>query len=204
MTSVTTVVQSLGVAFAAGINLPATVAVLGVSERAGWIGPLPGVLGAVGNIWIIGIAAGLYVMEFLVTLVPGVASVWETAQSVIRPPAAAFLAVATAANLNPVYLVAAGLLGGGLALTTHGTKLGLRYAVDTSPEPVTNGLANMAELGTVASIGIFIWSHPYITLTVAILVLILLILVVRQNRHHAAQAAERRVEERRAGVVRHG
>jgi hypothetical protein len=98
----------------------------------------------------------------------------------IRPPAAAFLAVATAYHLNPVYLVAAGLLGGGLALTTHGTKLGLRYAVDSSPEPVTNGLANMAELGTIASIGIFIWSHPYITLTIAILVLILLILVVRR------------------------
>jgi len=180
MTSVTTVAQSLGVAYAAGINLPATVAVLGVSERAGWIEPLPGVLGAVGNIWIIAIAVLMYSLEFLVTLVPGVASVWETAQSVIRPPAAAFLAIATAYHLNPVYLVAAGLLGGGLALTTHGTKLGLRYAVDSSPEPVTNGLANMAELGTIASIGIFIWSHPYITLTVAILVLILLILVVRR------------------------
>ena len=91
-----------------------------------------------------------------------------------------FLAVATAYNLNPVFLVAAGLLGGGLALTTHGTKLGLRYAVDSSPEPVTNGIVNMAEFGTVASIGIFIWSHPYLTLTVAILVLILLILVVRR------------------------
>ncbi len=180
MTSITTVVQSLGVAMAAGVNLPATVAVLGISERAGWIGPLPGVLGAVGSIWIIAIAVVVYAMEFLVTLIPGVASVWETAQSVIRPPAAAFLAVATAYHLNPVYLVAAGLLGGGLALTTHGTKLGLRYAVDTSPEPVTNGLANMAELGTIASIGIFIWSHPYITITVAILVLILLILVVHR------------------------
>ena len=180
MTSVTTVAQSLGVAYAAGINLPATVAVLGISERAGWIGPLPGVLGAVGSLWIIAIASVLYAMEFVVTLVPGVASFWETAQSVIRPPAAAFLAVATAYHLNPAYLVAAGLLGGGLALTTHGTKLGLRYAVDTSPEPVTNGLANMAELGTIASISIFIWSHPYITLTVAILVLILLILVVHR------------------------
>lgn len=180
MTSITTVVQSLGVAMAAGVNLPATVAVLGISERAGWIEPLPGVLGVVGNVWIIGIAAFLYAMEFFVTLIPGVASVWETAQSVIRPPAAAFLAVATAYHLNPAYLMAAGLLGGGLALTTHGTKLGLRYAVDASPEPVTNGLANIAELGTITSIGIFIWSHPYITMTVAILVLILLILVVRR------------------------
>lgn len=180
MTSVTTVVQSLGVAYAAGINLPATVAVLGVSERAGWIEPLPGVLGVVGNIWIITIAVILYSLEFLVTLIPGAASVWETAQSVIRPPAAALLAVAATYHLNPVFLVAAGLLGGGLALTTHGTKLGLRYAVDTSPEPVTNGLANMAELGTIASIAIFVWSHPYITLTIALLVLILLILVVRR------------------------
>jgi len=180
MTPVTTVVQSLGVAFAAGINLPATVAVLGLSERTGLIGPLPGLLGAVGSIWVIAIAVVLYAMEFLVTLIPGVASVWETAQSVIRPPAAAFLAVATAYNLNPVFLVAAGLLGGGLALTTHGTKLGLRYAVDSSPEPVTNGIVNMAEFGTVASIGVFVWSHPYLTMTVAILVLILLILVVRR------------------------
>src|SRR6476659_10167962 len=180
MSSVATVAQSLGVAFAAGINLPATVAVLGVADRAGWIGPLPGALEGVSNIWVIALASVLYAMEFLVTLVPGVASVWETAQSVIRPPAAAFLAVATAYHLNPAYMMAAGLLGGGLALTTHGAKLGLRYAVDASPEPVTNGLANFAELGTIASIGIFIWSHPYITLTVAILVLILLILVVRR------------------------
>jgi len=180
MTSVTTVVQSLGVAMAAGLNLPATVAVLGISERAGWIGPLPGVLGAVGSIWIIAIAVVLYAMEFLVTLVPGVASVVETAQTLIRPAAAAFLAVATTYNLNPALIAAAGLLGGGLALTTHGTKLGLRYAVDTSPEPVTNGLANFAELGTIASIGIFIWTHPYITITLAILVLILLILVVHR------------------------
>ncbi|MFN2602041.1 MAG: DUF4126 domain-containing protein [Gemmatimonadaceae bacterium] len=180
MTSVTTVVQSLGVAMAAGVNLPATVAVLGISERAGWIGPLPGVLGAVGSIWIIAIAVVIYAMEFLVTLVPGVASVVETAQTIVRPAAAAFLAVATAYHLNPAYIAAAGLLGGGLALTTHGTKLGLRYAVDTSPEPVTNGLANFAELGTITSIGIFIWTHPYITITVAILVLILLILVVHR------------------------
>src|SRR5215213_10170316 len=180
MTSVTTVAQSLGVAFAAGINLPATVAVLGIADRAGWIDPLPGALGAVSSVWVIGLASALYAMEFIVTLVPGVTSIWETVQSVIRPPAAALLAVATTSNLSPPMVVAAGLLGGGLALTTHGTKLGLRYAVDTSPEPVTNGLANVAEFSTIASIGIFIWSHPYITLTIAVLVLILLILVVRR------------------------
>ncbi len=180
MTSVTTVAQSLGVAFAAGISLPATVAVLGIADRAGWIDPLPGALGAVSSVWVIGLASVLYLMEFAITLVPGIASIWETVQSVIRPPAAALLAVATTYDLSPPMIVAAGLIGGGLALTTHGTKLGLRYAVDTSPEPVTNGIANMAELATVASITVFIWNHPFVTLSAAILLLILLILVVRR------------------------
>jgi hypothetical protein len=180
MGSVTTVAQSLGVAYAAGINLPATVAVLGIADRAGWIEPLPGVLHSVSSVWVIALASVLYAMEFLVTLIPGVASIWETVQSVIRPPAAAVLAVATTYDLSPPMVVAAGLIGGGLALTTHGTKLGLRYAVDSSPEPVTNGIANAAELATVASIAVFIWNHPFITLSAAILLLILLILVVRR------------------------
>jgi hypothetical protein len=180
MTSVTTVAQSLGVAMAAGVNLPATIAVLGIADRAGWIDPLPGALHSVSSIWVIALASVFYLMEFLVTLVPGVASLWETAQSVIRPPAAALLAVATTYNLSPPVVVAAGIVGGGLALTTTGTKLGLRYAVDTSPEPVTNGIANMAEFATITSIAIFIWTHPFLTLSIAILVLILLILLVRR------------------------
>lgn len=180
MGSVTTVAQSLGVAYAAGINLPATVAVLGIADRAGWIEPLPGVLHSVSSVWVIALASVLYAIEFLVTLIPGVASIWETVQSVIRPPAAAVLAVATTYDLSPPMVVAAGLIGGGLALTTHGTKLGLRYAVDSSPEPVTNGIANAAELATIASIAVFIWNHPFITLSAAILLLILLILVVRR------------------------
>ena len=180
MSSVTTLAQSLGVAYAAGINLPATVAVLGVADRAGWIDPLPGALSSVSSVWVIAIASVIYAMEFLVTLIPGVASVWETVQSIVRPPAAALLAVATTYDLSPPVVVAAGLVGGGLALTTHGTKLGLRYAVDTSPEPVTNGFANIAEFATIASIAIFVWNHPFVTLSIAILVLILLILVVRR------------------------
>lgn len=180
MPSISTVAESLGVAMAAGINLPATVAVLGVAERSGWVEPLPGALGAVSSIPVIAIASVLYLMEFVVTLIPGVASFWETVQSVVRPPAAALLAVATTYHMSPPVVVAAGLLGGGLALTTHGTKLGLRYAVDASPEPVTNMFANVAEFATLSSIAIFIWSHPFLTLSVAICVLILLILVVRR------------------------
>ena len=70
MTSITTLAQSLGVAFAAGINVPATVAVLGIADRAGWIDPLPGALSAVGSIWVIALASVIYAMEFVVTLPP--------------------------------------------------------------------------------------------------------------------------------------
>jgi len=155
------------------------VALLGFGARMGWIHNLPGSLDVVSSPWVIGIAGLLYLFEFTATLVPGVASAWETFHSVIRPPAAAALAVLTAWHGEAIAVVLAALLGGGLALATHTTKLGLRYAIDTSPEPVTNGAANTAELGLVASVTFFIFQHPFITLGVALLVLAALMLVVR-------------------------
>lgn len=180
MNSFGVLAQSLGVAYAAGINVPATVAILGIAQRQGWIGHLPAGLDVVANPWIIGLAGFIYAIEFLVTMLPGLASVWETIQSVIRPPAAAVLAAATVYHLDPTMVLPAVLLGGGLAATTHGTKLGLRYAVDTSPEPITNAMANLAELTTIASIAIAVWRHPYITLALALVLLLLLILLVRR------------------------
>jgi hypothetical protein len=171
--------QALGVAYASGISVYATAALLGLAQRMEWIDPLPGSLSVLGNVWVIGLAATLYLIEMLATLIPGVASVWETVHSLIRPPAAAALAVLTAWQGDPLFTVVAGLLGGTLALGTHATKLGLRYAIDTSPEPVTNGLANAAELGVVASVAFFIWNHPFITLAAAIALLIGLALAVR-------------------------
>jgi hypothetical protein len=172
--------QALGVAYAAGINVPATVAILGLAQQRGWIGHLPAGLDVVANPWIIALAGFLYAIEFLITLLPGLASLWETVQSVVRPVAAAVLAAATVYHLDPIMVVPAVLLGGGLAATTHGTKLGLRYAVDTSPEPITNAIANLAELTTIASIALLVWRHPFITLAVALALLVILILLVRR------------------------
>ena len=174
-----TMAQALGVAYASGISVYATVALLGLAQRMEWIAPLPGSLSVVGSIWVIGLAGTLYLFEMLATLVPGVASVWETFHSLVRPPAAAALAVLTAWHGDPLFTVVAGLLGGTLAFGTHATKLGLRYAIDTSPEPVTNGVANVAELGVVASVAFFVWNHPFITLAAALTLLVALALAVR-------------------------
>ena len=180
MNTLTTLVQSLGIAYASGISPYATVALAGIADRMGWIDALPGALGGVSHPAVIVLASALAVLEFLATLIPGIASVWETVHTAIRPPAAALLAVLTAWHGDPALIVAAGLLGGGLGLVTHSTKLGVRYTIDTSPEPVTNGAANVAELGLVASIAYAIWNHPYITLTIAIALLVLMMLAVRR------------------------
>lgn len=171
--------QAAGTAYAAGLNLYATVGIIGLASRLGWIGPLPGSLDALNSWWVIGIALVLMTIEFLVSLVPAMASIWDTLHSLVRPPAAAALAAATAWHGDPAFVLIAALIGGGLAVTTHTTKLGLRYAIDASPEPITNGITSIAELSLVATISIAIWQHPFLTLIFALIVLALLIALVR-------------------------
>ena len=179
MSSLTSLAQALGIAYASGINLYATVTVVGLASRLGWIGPLPGGMNAVAHPVVLGIAFVLFVFEFLATLIPGVASAWETFHSLVRPPAASALAVMTVWHADPVVILAAGLLGGGLAVATHTTKLGLRYAIDTSPEPVTNGVANSGEITIAATIALLVWNHPWIALTIAAVVLIAMVVLIR-------------------------
>ena len=188
MNALTTLVQSLGIAYASGISPYATVALAGIANRMGWIDALPGALGAVSHPAVIVLASLLTVVEFLATLIPGVASAWETIHTAIRPPAAAALAVLTAWHGDAALITAAALLGGTLGFATHSTKLGLRYTIDTSPEPVTNGAANVAELSVIAAISYAVWNHPYITLTIALVVLVLLMLLVRSIWRMAKRA----------------
>lgn len=179
MNALQTLAQAAGVAYAAGLNLYATIGVVGLAARLGWIGPLPGSLTALTSWWVIGVALTLTAVEFLASLIPAIASAWDTLHSLVRPPAAAALAAATAWHGDPAFVLVAALLGGGLAVTTHTTKLGLRYAVDASPEPVSNGVMSVSELGLVTTIMMTIWSHPYLTLAIALIALIALILIVR-------------------------
>jgi len=93
-------VQALGIAYAAGLNLYATVAIVGLASRLTSLPELPGTLAAFGDSWVITVAVALYVFGFAANLVPGICSAWETVHSLIRPPAAAALA-ATAAAAPP-------------------------------------------------------------------------------------------------------
>lgn len=135
---------ALGSAWTSGINLYATVSVLGLLQKFGGV-KLPGGLEALDNWWIIGIAGGLYIVEFAADKIPYVDSVWDVIHTFIRVPAGAVVAYAATSQLDPTVTISAALLGGGLALASHGTKAAARVTANLSPEPVSNWTLSIVE-----------------------------------------------------------
>lgn len=135
---------ALGSAWTSGINLYATVTVLGLLQKFGAT-KLPGGLDALDNWWIIGVAGGLYLVEFFADKFPYVDSVWDVVHTFIRVPAGAIVAYAATTQLDSSIAIPATLLGGGLALSSHGTKAALRVGANLSPEPVSNWVLSLIE-----------------------------------------------------------
>ncbi len=145
---------ALGSAWTSGINLYATVAVLGLLEKFG-AAKLPGGLDALDNWLIIGVAGGLYVIEFFADKIPYVDSVWDVVHTFIRVPAGAVVAYAATNHMDPSIYIPAALVGGGLALSSHGTKTALRVGANLSPEPVSNWVLSLGE-DVIAFAGVFL------------------------------------------------
>jgi hypothetical protein len=177
MDPVTALGSALGLSFASGISLYATAAFTGVAAHLGWIA-LPPALQFVAEPWVFGLAGALAVIESAALVVPWIATGWETAHTAVRPLAAAAGAVLATWG-SPRLALVAGVVGGLLGLATHTTKLGLRAAIDVSPEPVTNAAATAGELAVVAGLAWAAWHHPWVALGVALLLLLLLFLLVR-------------------------
>lgn len=139
-----TLTLALGSAWTSGINLYATVSVLGLLQKFGSI-KLPGGLDVLDNWWIIGVAGFLYAIEFVADKVPYVDSVWDVIHTFIRVPAGAVVAYAATNQMDATVMISATLLGGGLALSSHGTKAALRAGANLSPEPVSNWILSIVE-----------------------------------------------------------
>lgn len=163
---------ALGAAWTSGINLYATVAVLGLLEHYK-LAHLPGGLHVLDNWWIIGVAIFLYVVEFFADKIPYVDTVWDALHTFIRVPAGAVLAAAATSEISPSVQVLALLLGGGLALSTHGTKATVRAGANLSPEPITNWSLSLFE--DVLAVGAVSLAVMY---PIAILVVILIFLLI--------------------------
>ncbi|HRI03419.1 MAG TPA: DUF4126 domain-containing protein [Pyrinomonadaceae bacterium] len=139
---------ALGSAWTSGINLYATVTILGLLQKFGAT-KLPGGLDSLDNWWIIGIAGGLYVIEFFADKFPYVDSVWDVVHTFIRVPAGAVVAYAATNQLDSSIYIPAALVGGGLALASHGTKAAARVGANLSPEPISNWALSFFEDGLV-------------------------------------------------------
>jgi hypothetical protein len=144
MNFISTLAVSMGASWVSGINLYATVATLGLLSRFAHL-KLPGNLDVVTNWWVIGVALCLFVIEFIADKIQLVDSVWDIIHTFIRIPAGAVLAATAFGDFDRSVQVIALLLGGGLALSSHGTKAAARALINTSPEPVSNIVVSLSE-----------------------------------------------------------
>src|SRR5918993_4387273 len=141
---ISTIAIAMGASWVSGINLYASVATLGLLGRFADL-QLPGELQVLTSWWVIGVAIVLYVIEFVADKVPYVDSTWDVIHTFIRIPAGAVLAAGAFGDFDRSIQVIALLLGGGLALSSHGTKAATRAMINASPEPVSNVVVSLAE-----------------------------------------------------------
>jgi uncharacterized protein DUF4126 len=166
--------RTLGFSFAAGINLYATVAILGLASRYGWV-QLPEQFRVFDNDLVIGAALFMYVVEFIADKVPWVDSMWDAVHTVIRPVGGALIAVATLGDASPTVEGLVALLGGTLAAGSHLTKSGTRAVANTSPEPFSNWFLSIAEDIFVVGLGFVALKYPTVAALVVIVAVVLMI-----------------------------
>lgn len=172
--AIATLGHAMGFSLAAGVNLYATVAILGLVARFGWI-ELPSQFAAFDNDLIIGAALFLYVVEFFADKIPWVDSAWDAVHTVIRPLGGALIAVAALGDASPTTEALIGLLGGTVAAGAHLTKASTRAAVNASPEPVSNWVLSFAEDGFVIGLGMLTMTFPVVAFFVAAVLVVLML-----------------------------
>lgn len=168
----------VAVSFAAGLNVYATVATLGLIAHSGAL-PLPEALHPLANWWVIGASAALFAVEFFADKIPAFDLVWNALHTFIRVPVAALLAWRATATLTPGEQLAAVLLGGVIALIAHGGKTTARAAVTPSPEPFSNISLSLGE--DVVSIGLT-WlatRAPFVAAAIAAAFVLIIVLLIR-------------------------
>jgi hypothetical protein len=169
---------AMGSAWLSGINLYATVLTLGLLQRF-HLANLPGDLGYLAHTWILILSGALFAVQFIADKIPAVDSAWDMIHTFIRIPAGAILAAAAFAHLDPGVRLVALLVGGGIALSSHGTKTATKLAANTSPEPFSNVALGLA--GDVVSVGgtVLMAAHPVAMVVLVVLAVVFSMLLVR-------------------------
>jgi hypothetical protein len=168
--------RTLGFSVAAGVNLYATVALIGLASRFGWVA-LPPEYAIFDNNWVIGLALVLYAVEFVADKVPWVDTLWDTIHTFIRPLGGAAVAVAALGDASPGMTALVALLGGTVAAGAHATKAGTRVVVNTSPEPFSNWILSLVEDGFVVALSLLALKYPLAALVVSSVVIVGILMI---------------------------
>jgi hypothetical protein len=176
MTLLSALGYAIPFALASGLNVYATVAVLGLCSRYDVVA-LPAQFQAFEHPWIIGLSIAMYLVEFVADKVPWFDSVWDAVHTVIRPVGGAVIAVTAIGDASPAVETMAALLGGSVAMTTHLGKAGTRAAANTSPEPFSNWALSLLEDGIAVGLTYLALEHPYLALAVALVLLAAIVIL---------------------------
>lgn len=188
-----------GSGWAAGVNLYAVVAMLGIAGRMG-VGEVPEALTRTD---VLGVAVLLFSLEFVADKIPWFDSVWDTVHTVIRPLGALVLGAVLAGDAGSVQQAVSALGAGGLATASHVAKATTRLAVNTSPEPASNAVVSLAEDGLVAAVVWFAVTNPLLALGLVLVLLVagtvLTVVLISVARRALRTRRERRRARRAVG-----
>lgn len=168
----------VAISFAAGLNVYATLATLGLLAHAGFL-PLPPALHPLTSWWIIGASAVLFLVEFFADKVPAFDLIWNALHTFVRVPVAALLAYGATSQLSPEKQLIATLLGGAIALAAHSGKTAVRAAVTPSPEPLSNIGLSLGEDALAIFLTWFATQHPYTAAAIVVVLLAIIVVLVR-------------------------
>src|SRR5579864_36369 len=166
------------IGFAAGLNLYATVGVLGLLARFGHLPLPPGLLLLAG--WPVIIASlALFVLEFFADKIPAFDLIWNALHTFIRVPVAGLLAYRATSQLPPAHQLLATLVGATVALIAHSGKTAARAAVTPSPEPFSNIALSVGEDAVAIGLTWLATRHPYIAGTLATIFVVIIVVLIR-------------------------
>lgn len=165
--------------FAAGLNVYATVATLGLLAHAGLL-VLPASLHLLANWWVISASVILFIVEFFADKVPLFDLLWNALQTFVRVPVAALIAYGATSQLSPGKQLLAVLLGAAIALAAHGGKTAVRAAVTVSPEPFSNAVLSLGEDALAVLLTTFATRHPFSAAVIAIVFVAVIVLLIRR------------------------
>jgi hypothetical protein len=156
--------------WASGVNAYLVVLVLGIADR---INPTDEIPDGLQRWDVLAVAFVLFAMEFVADKIPYIDSTWDAISTAIRPTAGAVIGVLMAGDADTLDQAVLGVVGGGTALLSHLVKASSRLAINSSPEPVTNVAASVAEDVTVFALVWFAIEHPRIAAAIAAVLLVL-------------------------------